>query len=134
MQQFLLFIFIFLFINPLLSKYGPYTPLGEHHTLSLFGIFHTNVPKGNFKVEELFIFENTQEPLYYAITYFTYAITDRLSFFPSLPLVSRKPSTGEGSKTGLGSLDLQFNYAFIKKFKNQSFATISRWFVGSSKR
>lgn len=110
MQRILLGILFLLCIKPILSKYGPYKPLSGHHTVSLFGIFHNNLPKNNFKVEEFFIFENTQQPLYYALTYFTYGISDKLTFLPSIPLVSRKPANGDGNVTGLGSINLQFNY------------------------
>lgn len=81
---------------------------------SLFGFLHNILPKKTSRVEELFIFENAQEPSCFLLNYGFYGITDTLTFIPTVPIVSKKQKPC-GPSNGLGNISFQFNYLLYQQ-------------------
>jgi hypothetical protein len=106
-QKYLLFLFLF----SIPSIYAICALRHSAHTPnSVFGLNHVIIPKNTFKITELFVYENSERPTSFFVTFGSYGITDRLTFVPTIPIVSKKPVNNKGDKTGLGNISLQFNY------------------------
>jgi hypothetical protein len=106
----LYYFFIFILFSTFQS-YGTCELRHSSHTPnSIFGLVHTIIPRETFKITELFIYENTERPTSFLVTFAAYGITDSLTFMPTIPIVSKRPVSNNGDKTGLGSISLQFNY------------------------
>lgn len=86
------------------------------HTInSLFGPLHIILEKDQFKIEEIFFFENSQQKDYLLLNYIFFGITEKCTIIPTLPIVSKKSTTPHGNSSGLGDLTFQFNYLLYQQ-------------------